>query len=491
MVIIGGGTAGWMSAAALSKVLQGSCRITLIESDAIGTVGVGEATIPHIANFNNLLGIDENDFLRQTKGTFKLGIEFVDWRRRGESYIHPFGLFGVPMDAIPFHHYWLKLAGKGKASNFDSFSLACVAARKNRFTRPQNIPNSPLAQIVYAFHFDASLYAQYLRRYAEARGVTRLEGKVVDVQQRANDGFVESVKLEDGRQVAGDLFIDCSGFRGLLIEQTLQAGYEAWTDWLPCDRAVAVPCASDASPPPYTRATAREGGWQWRIPLQHRLGNGYVYSSQFIDSEKATDQLLTSLSGEALADPNHLRFVTGRRKAFWVKNVVAIGLSSGFLEPLESTSIHLIQSGIAKLIGLFPDRHFDPADIAAYNEQSRQEIEAIRDFIILHYKATQRDDSPLWQYCQAMKVPDSLQERLDLFASNGRLFRQSDELFSETSWLAVMLGQGIQPRGYHPIVDSYDENKLESYLRGVSEVIKRSAESMPPHADYIAQHCRA
>lgn len=492
IVIVGGGTAGWMTAAALSKVLINNyCQIELVESEAIGTVGVGEATIPQISRFNTLLGIDENEFVRETQGTFKLGIEFRDWGNLGDSYIHPFGVFGVPIESVPFHHYWLKLRQIEKFSRLEDFSLACVAAPRGKFTRPMNIPQSPLSQIAYAFQFDANLYAKFLRRHAEARGVVRTEGKVSAVQQRSDDGFITSVELQNGTQIEGDLFIDCSGFRGLLIEQTLKTGYEEWSHWLPCDRAVAVPCARSRAPDPYTRSTARESGWQWRIPLQHRTGNGHVYSSGFIDDAQAIDTLLQNLDGEPLAEVNKLRFVTGRRKQFWNKNVVAIGLSSGFIEPLESTSIHLIQSGISKLIGLFPSIDFEQPDIDKYNQQSIAEIESIRDFIILHYKATQRSDSDFWNYCRTMSIPHSLEERLALYQSNGRLYREGEELFSETSWLAVLVGQGVLPRHYHPLVDAYDVKGMESYLSGVQEVIQRSVESMPTHAEYIQQHCAA
>jgi tryptophan 7-halogenase len=492
ILIVGGGTAGWMCAAALSKVLvNGYCKIELIESEAIGTVGVGEATIPQILTFNQLLGIDENDFVRHTQATFKLGIQFKDWGRIGDTYLHPFGVFGVPIEAIPFHHYWLKLHHQGKYDKLDAFSLACTAAPQNKFTRPLNIPNSPLAQITYAFQFDAGLYARYLRKQSEQRGVTRIEGKIVHVHQRSEDGFIESVELEGGRRIEADLFIDCSGFRGLLIEQTLHAGYQPWAHWLPCDRAQAVPCERSGPPQPYTRATAREAGWQWRIPLQHRTGNGHVYSSAFISDEAAEQVLMENLDGAALAGVNRLRFVAGRRNKFWDKNVVAIGLSSGFIEPLESTSIHLIQSGIAKLIGMLPNRNFDQIDIDKYNQQSIHEIERIRDFIILHYKATQRDDSEFWNYCRTMSIPDTLQEKIELFRTNGRLYRENEELFSETSWLAVMLGQGIMPRAYHPLADAYDASALHTYLAGVRDVIVRSAGSMPSHADFIRTHCAA
>lgn len=492
VVIVGGGTAGWMSAAALSKVLVNNyCKIELVESESIGTVGVGEATIPQIATFNGLLGIDEDEFVRETKGTFKLGIEFIDWGQKGDSYIHPFGVYGVPIESVPFHHYWLKLHQQGRFERLEDFSLACKAAKAGKFSRPQNIPDSPLSQINYAFQFDAGLYAKYLRKYAEQRGVTRTEGKVIEVYQRSEDGFVESIELDNGRKIEGDLFIDCSGFRGLLIEQTLKTGYQNWNHWLPCDRAIAVPCAKHGAPEPYTRSTARDAGWQWRIPLQHRTGNGHVYSSNYMSDDQAADLLLTNLDGEPLADLNKLRFETGRRNKFWNKNVVAIGLSGGFIEPLESTSIHLIQSGIAKLIGLFPNLDFDQVGIDKYNEQSIYEIEAIRDFIVLHYKATQRDDTPFWNYCRTMAVPDTLQNKIDLFKSSGRIYRENEELFSEPSWLAVMFGQGIVPKSYHPVVDAYESDALHKYLSGIADVIHRSVDSMSPHEEFIKQHCAA
>lgn len=492
VVIVGGGTAGWMTAAALSKVLVNDyCKIELIESESIGTVGVGEATIPQISTFNRILGIDEDEFVRETQATFKLGIEFNDWGKLGDSYIHPFGVYGVPIEAVPFHHYWLKMNQLGHYQQLDEFALSCVAAKKEKFARPQNLPNSPLSQIVYAFQFDAGLYAKYLRRYSEARGVIRTEGKIEHVKQNSENGFIESVVMNDGRVIDGDLFIDCSGFRGLLIEQTLKTSYEDWSHWLPCDRAVAAPCTKNGDPQPYTRSTARDAGWQWRIPLQHRTGNGYVYSSNFINDDDAVKTLLNNLDGEPLADPNKLRFVTGRRKKFWNKNVVAIGLSSGFIEPLESTSIHLIQSSISKLIGMFPNRDFEQADIDKYNAQSIYEIETIRDFIILHYKATTRDDTPFWDYCRTMDVPTALQDRIDLYKANGRLYREGDELFSETSWLSVMFGQGLKPKSYHPIVDAYDTDGLHKYMNGVIDVVSRSVDSMPSHAEFIKRHCAA
>ncbi len=492
IVIAGGGTAGWMTAAALSKVLLGRAAITLVESEEIGTVGVGEATIPMIQLFNRVLGLDEDEFLRETQGSFKLGIEFVNWGRIGSRYMHAFGRFGQDLWTVPFHQYWLKMFAAGQAPDLGEYAITEVAAYRHKFMRPPgDVQNSPLNDITYAFHFDAGLYARYLRKQAMARGVQRLEGKIVDVQCASDSGHVESLLMDDGRRVEGQLFIDCSGFRGLLIEQALKTGYEDWSHWLPCDRAVAVPCAPAGELLPYTRSTARQAGWQWRIPLQHRTGNGHVFCSQHISEDEATAVLMANLDGPALAEPRTLRFVTGMRKLGWNRNVVAVGLASGFMEPLESTSIHLIQTAIARLIDFFPSRGFSQVDIDEYNRQSRFEMERIRDFIILHYKLNERSDSAFWIACREMGVPASLQAKLALFKSHGRIVRENNELFSELAWLQVMHGQHLRPQSYHPLVDSLAEADISEYLQGVHALISRCADAMPGHADYIAQHCAA
>jgi tryptophan halogenase len=492
IVIVGGGTAGWMTAAALSKVLRGKVAITLVESEDIGTVGVGEATIPMIQLFNRVLELDEDEFVRQTQGSFKLGIEFVNWGQLGSRYMHAFGRIGQDLWTVPFHQYWLKMHQAGQAAPLGEYAITRVAAYRNKFMRPPSeVQNSPLNDITYAYHFDASLFARYLRRHAEDRGVVRIEGKVADVTLRPGTGHVDALQMESGQRVEGELFIDCSGFRGLLIEQALKTGYEDWTHWLPCDRAVAVPCAAAPVMTPYTRSTAHGAGWQWRIPLQHRTGNGHVFSSRHISEDEATAVLLHNLDGEALAPPRTLRFTTGRRKLAWNRNVVAIGLSSGFLEPLESTSIHLIQTAIARLIDYFPSTGFNQVDIDEYNRQSQFEIERIRDFIILHYHLNQRSDTPFWVACREMQVPDTLQAKLRLYKTHGRIVRENNELFSEVAWLQVMQGQHLEPESYHPLVDSLSEHEIAAYLNSVHELIGRCADVMPDHAEFIAKHCAA
>jgi tryptophan halogenase len=493
IVIVGGGTAGWMAAAAFARLLDTpDIRIQVVESDAIGIVGVGEATIPHILYFNRLLGIDEDEFVRTTQATFKLGIEFVDWGRVGQRYIHPFGPYGVNMEGLHFHHFWLRHAKSAKAPPLDAFNLQVLAARAGKFQRPEtNLPGSPLQTISYAFHFDAALYARFLREFALARGVVRTEGRITRVQQHAESGLIESVSLESGQTISGDLFIDCSGFRGLLTEQTLNSGYEDWGTYLPCDRAIARACRKVADPIPYTRASAKSAGWQWRIPLQSRTGNGHVYCSEFVTDEAALASLDADLDGEPISEPNYLRFRAGIRKKPWNKNVIALGLASGFLEPLESTSIHLIQTAIARLMTNFPDKTFNQPDIEYYNRRTRLEFEQVRDFIILHYHATDRQDSPFWNYCRNMEIPSSLAERIAIYRENARLYRHDNELFSETSWLAVLHGQNIAPSRYHPVADVLPQQELEQRMAKMAEVTQKCLSLMPTHQAFIDRYCKA
>jgi len=490
VLIVGGGTAGWMSAAMLSHALQRDCTVTLIESEEIGTVGVGEATIPPIRLFNQTLGVDERDFMKATQGTFKLGIEFVNWGRQGHRYFHPFGPHGRDFDMVPLHQHWLKARAEGDTAPLDDHAMAWALAKGNKFTHPSPDPRSVLSSFDYAYHFDAGLYARFLRSYAEAKGVRRIEGKIAGARLRSEDGFVAAVGMEDGRSFEADLFIDCSGFRGLLIEQALGTGYENWTHWLPCDRAVAMPCENVGEPTPYTRSTAQEAGWQWRIPLQHRTGNGYVFCSQHLDETKAADLLTQRLDGKALGDPRALRFTTGRRKLHWNRNVVAVGLSSGFLEPLESTSIHLIQANIAKLIALFPDRTFDPAPRDEFNRIATTEMERIRDFIILHYKLTQRDDTELWRTCAAMDIPDTLALKIDHFRRHGRLIAREMDLFAPPSWLSVHIGQFNDPVALDPLLDHRGVD-ARGWLARLRAAMAQEAARAPTHAQVIDRHCRA
>jgi len=487
VTIVGGGTAGWMTAAVLSQWLS-KVEIRLIESDEIGTIGVGEATIPHIRNFIALAGIDPLKMISESKATFKLGIQFVDWGAPGEKYIHGFGKIGRDMLWLHPHQLWLAARQRipEAVGHFDKYSINCVACEKNRFAFPDNRnPNSPLADIDYAYHFDASLFARYLRAESEARGVTRVEGRIVDVIQNPESGFVEKVRLTDGREVDGDLFVDCSGMRGLLIGDALGIGYEDWNQWLLCNRAQAVPCASVEPLTPYTRSTARKAGWQWRIPLQHRIGNGYVYASEMISDEEVTETLLANLDAEALADPRPVKFRPGRRLKSWDKNVIAIGLSSGFLEPLESTSIHLIQTGIHRMLAMFPSTGFSAADMAEYNRQARTEYEDVRDFIIAHYKVTRRSGDPFWDHVRNMDVPDTLNERFELFRSSGRFFKHNaQELFAEESWVQVLLGQGFEMRA-DPVTDFVADEELGGFLSDIGEVVEDVAKTMRDHGEFV------
>ena len=492
VVIVGGGTAGWMAAAALSKLLNHpDINIRLIESEAIGTVGVGEATIPHITYFNELLGLHENEFVEKTNATFKLGIEFVDWERVGKGYIHPFGEYGMDMEGLNFHQYWLRHKALGHTDSIDEYNLQIMAARAGKFQRPSNIPNSPLGSIAYAFHFDATLYAKFMRSFAEGRGVTRTEGKVIEVNQNAETGFIESLDLEDGQSIEGDFFIDCTGFYGLLIEQTLKSGFEDWSDVLPCNRAVTVGCERISDPIPYTRSTAKSAGWQWRIPLQSRTGNGYVYCGDYISDDEAADCLLKGLDAKPTGDPRFIKFKTGVRKEPWKKNVLSLGLAGGFMEPLESTSIHLIQTAVARLMTHFPDKHFSQASIDFFNRATHREFKETRDFLVLHYCATEREDSAFWRYCKNMELPETLQHRIDLYKEIAHVYRDGHELFGPTSWFAVMHGQGLSPRSYHPNADIMPQGELEKRMSDIRRVWGNCLQNMPSHQQFIDANCKA
>ncbi|MFH7042428.1 tryptophan halogenase family protein [Paucibacter sp. JuS9] len=495
IVIVGGGTAGWMSAAPLAQLLRRdprtACEITLIESPDIGTIGVGEATLPTIRFYNRALGLDGTDFIKRTQGTFKLGIEFRDWGQVGQRFFHGFGDFGPAIENRSAYLYWLRLQRDGGMPSYEDWSTSSVMARHNRFAPPQGEQPSPASSYSYAFHFDAGLYAAYLREYAMRRGVTRIENTIVDVELRPDNGFVAAVKLKDGRRIEGDLFIDCSGFRGLLIEGAMKAGYEDWSEHLPCNSALAVPSARAPKLTPFTTSTARTSGWQWRIPLQHRTGNGHVYCNHFISDSEAEAQLLVGLDTPALDQPRRLQFTTGRRRQCWVKNVVAVGLASGFLEPLESTSIQLIMDGVGRLIQLFPDRDCSPALAAEFNRKMAFQYESVRDFIILHYKLTKRTDSEFWRYCSAMPIPDSLRHQIELFRSSGRVAILDPEGFAEPSWVSIFLGLGLTPEAGDPLVERIDETQLRQHFQRQRSAVAQTVAAMPDHGDYIDRHVRA
>jgi tryptophan 7-halogenase len=487
IVVVGGGTAGWMTAAALARFCLPGMSVTLVESDEIGIVGVGEATIPSINLFNQSLGIDEAEFLAATGATYKLGIAFDGWGKPDEAYVHAFGLVGSALGVVPFHHYWLRGRKLGIAKQLGHYILHTIAIAGNRFAHIQRPPDSVLPPLPYAFHFDASLYAKFLRGFAEKLGVLRQEGKIVAVERNTENGDVAAVLLANGTRIAGDLFVDCSGFRGLLIEQELEAGFEDWTQWLQCDRAIAVPCARVDPLIPLTRSIARRAGWQWRIPLQHRIGNGHVFSSARISEDEAAAILLANLDGEQMAEPRTIRFRTGRRKKTWVRNVVAIGLSSGFIEPLESTSIHLIQTGITRLIDLLPAGDISDATREDYNERSAFEMERIRDFIILHYHANQREGEPFWDDLRAMEVPQTLQHKIDLFRASARVTASFDELFDARAWIQVLIGQNVMPETYHPIADLLPEPRLREFLDGLEKAHITDVSRMPDHGAFVAK----
>ncbi len=485
VVIAGGGTAGWMAAAALSATLGDAIDLTLVESDAIGTIGVGESTIPPIVLFNRLLGINEAEFMCATQATFKLGIKFENWKDQGESYFHSFGMTGKDHWAAGFQHFWMHGLKNGHTHSYDDYCLELKAALAGKFA------HLPEDRMNYAYQLDSSLYAAFLRKRAEADGAVRIEGKIAEVELDGASGNIAALRLDGDRRIAGDLFIDCTGFRALLIEGALHAGFDDWTHYLPCDSAIAVQTASVRAPVPYTRAIAHEAGWQWRIPLQHRQGNGIVYCSRYMDKDAALEKLLGTVEGEVLTKPNVIGYTTGVRRKQWHRNCVAIGLSGGFMEPLESTSIHLIQRAILRLIRMLPSGLVSEADIAEFNDQQFTDMEQIRDFLILHYKVTQRRDSPFWRHCAALPLPDSLQQKIDLFRQTGRVFRKNEELFVENSWVQVMMGQGIMPESYHPIVTKLRPEELDRFLTGLRNSVSGTVASLPSQQDYIAGYCSA
>ena len=483
IVVAGGGTAGWMAAAAIARTMGRTAEVTLIESDAIGTVGVGESTIPPLVTYNRLLGIGEADFMRATQATFKLGILFDGWKDGTDRYFHSFGTTGQDHWSAGFQHFWMNGRERGHDAAYDAYCLELVAAMEGKFA------HLPDERMNYAYQLDSSLYAQFLRRMAEGDGTRRIEGKIARVALDGETGDVAALHLESGVVVEGDLFLDCTGFRALLIEQALHAGYDDWSHFLPCDSAIAVQTENVRPPVPYTRAMAHDAGWQWRIPLQHRTGNGIVYCSRYLDRDAALERLLGNVEGTVLTEPNSIRFVTGARRRQWHRNVVAIGLSGGFMEPLESTSIHLIQRAILRLIRMMPGGAISPRDVAEFNDQQFADMEQIRDFLILHYKATNRRDSPFWRQCAAMEVPESLAQKIALFRETGRVFRRNEELFAENSWVQVMLGQGIEPAAYHPIADKLPDEELARFLGKLRENVARTVAGLPAHADYVAQYC--
>ncbi len=485
VVVAGGGTAGWMAAAAIARTMGRTVEVVLVESEAIGTVGVGESTIPPLVTYNRLLGINEAEFMAATSATFKLGILFDGWKTADSRYFHSFGITGRDHWAAGFQHYWLNGLGRGHDQPYDDYCTELVAALQGRFAHlPGDATN-------YAYQLDSGRYARFLRTMAERDGTTRIEGRIAQVELDPETGDIAALLLDGDRRVAGDLFLDCTGFRGVLIEGALHTGYDDWTHWLPCDAAIALQTESVGPPVPYTRAMAHDAGWQWRIPLQHRVGNGIVYCSRYLDRDAALDRLTNNVEGAVLTDPNFLRFTTGARRRQWHRNCVAIGLSGGFMEPLESTSIHLIQRAVLRLIRLFPQERISPADVAEFNDQQMQDMEQIRDFLILHYKVTDRRDSPFWRQCADMDVPDTLAQKIDLFRQTGRVFRRNEELFGENSWVQVMMGQGIVPERHHPMAAKLGDGELDRLLSTLRRQVADTVATMPPHGDYVARYCPA
>ena len=482
LVIAGGGTAGWMAAAAFTRLLGKEVDVTLIESSEIGTVGVGEATIPTLVFFHKLLKINEQEFMAQTNATFKLGINFENWKDLEHAYLHAFGVTGKDCWAAGFQHFWMRGLKEGLATDFGDYCLERKAAEANKFA---HLPNNGLN---YAYHIDATRYAGFLRNLAEKEGLRRIDSTIKEVTTREQDGFITSLTLASGEVIEGDFFVDCTGFKGLLIEKALHTGYEDWSHWLPCDSAVAVQTESVGEPIPYTRCIAHEAGWQWRIPLQNRVGNGMVFCSNYFSDDEVIEKLLNNVEGKPLNDPRVIHFRTGKRRKQWNRNCLALGLASGFLEPLESTSIHLIQQGIVRFLRMFPTEGIVQEDIDEFNRQADFDIEHIRDFIILHYHVTNRTDSPFWRHCRQMDIPASLRHRIDLFKKTGRVFREGSELFDD-SWQQVMIGQGLMPQSYHPIVDTMSRQELETLLNSIKQGIEKTVAKLPPHQDYITRFC--
>ena len=484
IVVAGGGTAGWMAAAAIARTMGRTVDLTLVESDAIGTVGVGESTIPPLVTFNRLLGINEAEFMRATEATFKLGILFDDWKEVGTRYFHSFGATGKDHWSAGFQHFWMHGLQNGHTASYDDYCLELVAALQGKFA---HLPDDRLN---YAYQLDATRFAKFLRDMAIGDGTRRVEGKIAQVELDGESGNIAALQLESGERIEGDLFLDCTGFRGLLIEQALHAGYDDWTHWLPCDSAIAVQTENTGPALPYTRAMAHDAGWQWRIPLQHRTGNGIVYCSRYLSRDDAMERLLAKVEGKVITEPNVLRFVTGARRRQWHRNCIAIGLSSGFMEPLEATSIHLIQRSILRLIRMLPQGEVSSRDIAEFNDQQNQDMVQIRDFLILHYVATERRDSAFWRHCASMPIPDSLAQKIELFRETGRVFRKNEELFAENSWVQVMMGQGIMPRSYHPIAGKLSAEELTRLLTTLRDNVSKTTASLPQHAAYVAQYCQ-
>lgn len=485
IVVAGGGTGGWMAAAAIARTMGRAAQVTLVESESIGTVGVGESTIPPLVTYNRLLGINEAEFMRATNATFKLGILFDGWKNGSDRYFHSFGLTGKDHWAAGFQHYWLYGRERGHETSYDDYCLELVAAMEGKFAHlPDNGMN-------YAYQLDSTLYAKFLRTMAEGDGAVRIEGKIAQVELDGESGDIAALVLDRGDRIEGDLFLDCTGFRALLIEQALHAGFDDWTHWLPCDSAIALQTENVGPPVPYTRAMAHDAGWQWRIPLQHRTGNGLVWCSRYLDRDAALDRLLGNVEGKVLTEPNHLRFTSGVRRRQWYRNCIAIGLSGGFMEPLESTSIHLIQRAVLRLIRMLPLGPVNPSDVAEFNEQQMQDMLQIRDFLILHYKATERRDSPFWRQCASMSVPDTLAQKMELFRETGRVFRRNEELFAENSWVQVMMGQGIMPQSWHPVAAKLSDDDLGRLLTTVRDGVVRTVATLPAHGTYVARYCGA